>query len=199
MHRRSFILGATALAACESNARPNAPGDACAIFEQHQSWWHSVRRAERRWGAPPALQLAIIRQESGFEHNARPPQRRLLFFFPGPYISTAHGYAQALTSTWEEYQRAAGDRGVDPNKFRDAADFVSWYASLSHRDLRLAYSDGRNHYLAYHEGRHGFRRGSYRGNDHLLASAERVQRLHDAYQRQLDRCEGDLSRWRWPF
>lgn len=199
MHRRAFILSAAALAACVSTDQPDLPGDACAIFRQHESWWRSVKRAERRWGAPPALQLAIIRQESGFDHNARPPRGKFLFFFPGARASSAHGYAQALEGTWAQYERAAGDRGVDRDEFRDAADFVSWYAGRSQRELGLPFSDARNHYLAYHEGQAGYRRGSHRGNDRLLAAAARVQRFSDAYTSQLAGCAGELNRWWWPF
>lgn len=191
------LMGA-AVGACTSTERPDEPGDACSIFRQHDSWWDSARRAERRWGAPPALQLAIIRQESGFDHNARPPRGRFLFFFPGRRASSAHGYAQALRTTWEEYERAARDRGADRDEFRDATDFVSWYASLSRRELDLPYSDARGHYLAYHEGRGGYRSGSWRGNDRLIASADRVQSYRDAYQAQLNGCEDDLNSW-WPF
>ena len=198
MHRRAFLLTA-ALAACVSTAPPDAPGDACAIFEQHDSWWAAVKRAERRWGAPPALVLAIIRQESGFDHNARPARGRGFLFFPGRRPSSARGYAQALETTWAEYERAVGDSGVDRNEFHDAADFVAWYAGAAHRELGLGYTDARAHYLAYHEGCGGYARASYRGNAQLLASASRVQGYRDAYHAQLDRCEGRLNRWWWPF
>lgn len=199
MDRRLFILGApAALAACVSTARPDQPGDACAIFEQHESWWRSCRRAERRWGAPPQLQLAIIRQESGFDHNARPPRGRFLFFFPGARASSAHGYAQALRSTWEEYRRESGVGGADRDEFRDAADFVSWYCGKTREQLGVPYSNAHAHYLAYHEGRGGYSRGSYRGNRTLLAAADRVQSWSDAYAAQLNRCERRLNSW-WPF
>lgn len=200
MHRRALILGAAAtLAGCVSNERPDDPGDACDMFENQDGWWRSVKRAEQRWGAPPALQLAIIRQESSFRHNARPPRGRFLFIFPGRRASSARGYAQALNTTWEEYERARGDDGADRNEFSDAADFVSWYARGTERELGLSYTDARGHYLAYHEGRGGYRRGSYQGNDTLLAAASRVQGFRDAYQSQLDRCADDLDRWWWPF
>ncbi len=199
MDRRLFILGAPlALAACVSTAKPDQPGDACAIFEQHGSWWRSCKRAERRWGAPPALQLAIIRQESGFDHNARPPRGRFLFFFPGARASSAHGYAQALGATWDEYRREAGESGADRDEFRDAADFVSWYCGKTQRQLRVPFSDARGHYLAYHEGRGGYSRGTYRGNRTLLAAADRVQGWAGAYSGQLNRCERRLNSW-WPF
>lgn len=204
MRRRAFLLGAVALSGaglggCVSTEKPDEPGDACAIFEQHSSWWTSVKRAERRWGAPPALQLAIIRQESGFDHNARPPRGKFLFVFPGRRASSAHGYAQALEGTWEQYERAAGDRGADRDEFRDAADFVAWYAGRSHRELAIPFSNAHGHYLAYHEGMGGYRRGSYQGNARLLSSAARVQSWASAYAAQLARCEDRLNRWWWPF
>lgn len=198
MHRRMLLLSVTALAACQSTRPPDEPGDACAIFEQHDSWWSAVRRSQRRWGAPPALVLAIIRQESGFDHNARPARGRGFLFFPGRRPSSAMGYAQALENTWAEYARAVGDSGVDRNEFRDAADFVAWYAGRSQRELGIGFTDARAHYLAYHEGRGGYQRASYRGNHGLLAAAARVQGYRDAYQAQLDRCEGRLNSW-WPF
>lgn len=199
MQRRLFLLGVIGACGCASTEPPDEPGDACAIFEQHESWWKSVKRAERRWGAPPALQLAIIRQESGFDHNARPPRGKFLFFFPGARASSAHGYAQALKGTWAEYERAAGDRGADRDEFRDAADFVSWYAGRVRRELGVPFSDARGHYLAYHEGLGGYRRASRQGNARLLAAAARVQTFAGAYQAQLARCESQLNRWWWPF
>lgn len=198
MHRRAFLLSAAALAGCASTTPPDEPGDACAIFEQHDNWWSAVRRSERRWGAPPALVLAIIRQESGFDHNARPARGRGFLFFPGRRPSSAMGYAQALESTWEEYARAVGDAGVDRDEFRDAADFVAWYTGRAHRELGLDFTDARSQYYAYHEGFGGYRRGSYQGKGGLVAAAGRVQRYRDIYQAQLDRCESRLNSW-WPF
>lgn len=200
MHRRALLVGAAAaLAGCVSNDRPDSPGDACDIFQNQDGWWRSARSAERRWGAPPTLQLAIIRQESGFNHNARPARGRGFLFFPGRRPSSAHGYAQALTSTWAEYERARGDDGVDRNEFSDATDFVAWYCGVSQRELGISFADARSHYLAYHEGRGGYRRRSYEGNGTLLAAAARVQGYYDVYAAQLERCEGRLNRWWLPF
>src|SRR5262249_33011388 len=109
MRRRTFLIGGSlALTACANTTPPDEPGDACSIFEQHDSWWGAVKRAERRWGAPPALVLAIIRQESGFDHNARPARGRGFLFFPGRRPSSAHGYAQALRSTWSNTNASPG-------------------------------------------------------------------------------------------
>ncbi|HVY85267.1 MAG TPA: hypothetical protein VG943_09040 [Caulobacterales bacterium] len=201
MRRRMFLLGAATLAVggCVTHAMPEQPGDACDMFEHQAGWWRAVRSSEHRWGTPPALQLAIIRQESGFRYRARPPRGRILWILPGPHITSAHGYAQALNTTWDEYKQARGDAGVDRTEFSDATDFVAWYCSVSHRQLGIDYADARGHYLAYHEGRGGYSRGSYQGNAALLASAVRVQSYRDAYAAQLSRCEGKLNRWWWPF
>ncbi|MES1198681.1 MAG: transglycosylase SLT domain-containing protein [Pseudomonadota bacterium] len=208
MRRRDFILGlaatsaalsALSLSGCVTHALPDEPGDACDMFRNQGGWWRAVKGAERRWGAPPALQLAIIRQESGFRYRARPPEKHILWVIPWGHVTSAHGYAQALNSTWDEYKRARGDEGVDRTEFSDATDFVAWYASVSHTQLGIAYSDARGHYLAYHEGRGGYARHTYDNDTALLASAARVQRYRDAYQAQLDRCEGSLNHWWWPF
>jgi hypothetical protein len=208
MDRRVFLLGALgaigvssiALNACTTtHAMPDEPGDACDMFRHQGGWWRAVRTSERRWGAPPALQLAIIRQESGFRYRARPPEKHFLWIIPAGHVTSAHGYSQALNNTWDEYKRARGDNGVDRTEFSDATDFVAWFAGVSHRELNIPYSDARGHYLAYHEGRGGYARGSYESNSALLASAARVQAFYNAYSEQLGRCQGDLNHWWWPF
>lgn len=208
MERRTFLfglmctgmLGGVALASCSTtHEMPDDPGDACDMFRNQGGWWRAVRTSERRWGTPPALQLAIIRQESGFHYRARPPERHILWIIPAGHITSAHGYSQALNTTWDEYKRARGDEGVDRTEFSDATDFVAWYASVTHRQLGVDYSDARAHYLAYHEGRGGYSRGSYNGNESLSAAADRVQGYYNAYASQLDRCDGELNRWWWPF
>ena len=207
--RSSAIITALAMAAAlaamsasgctTTSAYPDNPTNACDMFEDQAGWWRAVKRAERRWGAPPELVLAIIRQESGFDNDARPDRTRLLWVIPWRRPSSAHGYAQALTSTWEEYEREAGDRGLDRDEFSDAADFVAWYAGKSHRELGLPWSNARGHYLAYHEGRGGYRRGTYRGKTWLINVANRVQGYRDTYAAQLSRCEGRLNRGWLPF
>ncbi len=208
MDRRGVLIGlgligvmaATPLSSCATTHQlPDEPGDACDMFRNQGGWWRAVRASERRWGAPPALQLAIIRQESGFQYRARPPRGRFLWIFPGAHITSAHGYSQALNQTWDEYKRARGDNGVDRTEFSDATDFVAWFASVSHRQLGIPWNDARGHYLAYHEGHGGYSRGSYQGNASLMASASRVQGYYDTYSAQLDRCQSQFNHWWWPF
>jgi hypothetical protein len=178
-------------------APPTAVDDACRIFAEKPGWWRAAKRTERRWGAPPAVQLAIIRQESAFNHDARPPRGDGFLFMPGKRPSSAFGYAQALDGTWEEYQRAADRRGADRDEFDDASDFIGWYMDVSRDRLRLDMKDARNHYLAYHEGHGGFARGTFRSKRWLVQVADKVAANARTYAAQLDRCEGKLNRGGW--
>ncbi len=201
--RRLLVLslGFAALAAgCASIEPPRQALNACAIFEQKPGWWRSVKKVERRWGAPPALTLAIIRHESSFDAEARPPRKDGFLFFPGKRPSSAFGYAQALDGTWDQYRRAAGEGGAERDEFDDSADFVGWYAAESRRALNLAWSDARSHYLAYHEGHGGYSRGSYKDKPWLVRRAGEVERTYRAYSAQISSCEADLNRGGWiPF
>lgn len=200
MIRACALVAVLALAGCASVEPPRQAADACAVFDQKPAWWRAAKRVERRWGAPPALTLAIIRHESSFHAQARPPRRDGFLFLPGKRPSSAYGYAQALDGTWAQYQRAAGERGADRDDFEDAADFVGWYAAESRRRLGLSWSAVSAHYLAYHEGHGGFERRTYRGKAWLLRRAGEVAQTYETYRRQLDRCEGDLNRGGWmPF
>jgi hypothetical protein len=199
--RRLAPLALAALAgACASMDPPAQTENACAIFKQKPDWWRAAKQTERRWDAPPALTLAIIRQESSFTHDARPPRQGGFLFIPGRRPSTAFGYAQALETTWADYTRATGRGGADRDQFDDAADFVGWYLHGSRERLGLAMDDARNHYLAYHEGRGGFERGTHRGKAWLKDAAASVDANTRAYARQIDACESDLNNqgW-WPF
>jgi hypothetical protein len=148
-----------------------------------------MRKVERRWGVPVEVQLAIIRNESSFRHDARPklPDGRL--------ASSAYGYPQAIDGTWEWYRDETGRRRAKRTDFADAADFIGWYTSHSQRMLGLSPRDAYNHYLAYHEGHTGFRRGSYRRKAWLQRYARQVERHARIYGEQLARCRADGSRF----
>ena len=73
---------------------PSKPLDACAIFKEQPGWYKATKKAERKWGTPVHVQLAIIQAESSFRHDARPPGR----------VSSAYGYSQAIDGTWDWYR-----------------------------------------------------------------------------------------------
>lgn len=131
---------------------------------------------------PAQIQLAIIRNESSFRHNARPRSRS------GGYLSSAYGYPQAIDGTWEWYRRQTGNRRAKRTDFADAADFIGWYTDISQRLLGISKWDAYNQYLAYHEGHTGFRRGSYRQKRWLQRYAQRVDQHARVYGEQLRRC-----------
>ena len=181
------------LNACTAS-QPADITDVCDIFEDRISWYRAARSSEARWGIPIAVNMAFIYQESSFRARARPNRTRILWLFPGPRESSAYGYAQALDSTWAEYQRKSGNRWSTRRNFGDAIDFVAWYNASSHRQSKIAKHDARNLYLAYHEGNGGFQRGSYRGKSWLLTAADNVQSNANRFDMQLDECRDRLNR-----
>ena len=48
--------------------------------------------------------------------------------------------------------------------------------------------DTRNQYLAYHEGRNGYRKGSYKSKRWLIRVANNLQKRAEMYKSQLISC-----------
>jgi hypothetical protein len=190
---------AGALAACASIDPPQTVDNACSIYGQKRDWWRAAKAAEDRWGLDPALALAIIHQESGFNHDARPPRKPGFLLIPGERPSSAYGYAQALDETWKEYKVATGDRSADRDSFGDAVNFIGWYTQVSRERLGLKPQDARNHYLAYHEGHGGFQRETYKSKRWLVDAAGRVEVNYRRYAGQIKACEADLNGGFWIF
>lgn len=191
----SFILSN-----CASNP-PRNPDDICAIFKEKDDWYQKSRDAEKRWGTPIPVQIAIIRQESAFRDDAQPPRNTLLGFIPWTRPSSAYGYPQAKDSTWDWYIEKTGNSGADRDDFSDAVDFVGWYTHTSQRTLGISKWDGYNQYLAYHEGHGGFKRKTYRRKHWLQSVARKVDSQSKRYAKQLSICREELENsWSlWPF
>lgn len=166
---------------------PSDISNACAIFDDKGGWYKATRKAERRWGLPKHIQLAIIGQESGFDPSAK-PRRTHFLFIPTGRKSSARGYPQAVEGTWDLYRRTTGNSGANRKNFRDAADFVSWYGRESNRRAGVPMGDAYLQYLAYHEGWGGYRSRSYSGKADVMNAANAVSRAADAYRVQMDRC-----------
>lgn len=182
-----FVL----LASCGVGGRFSAPrnlDNACAIVTERPQYLRAMRDAERRWGVPVHVQMAAIHQESKFVGNARTPHQYVLGIIPVGRQSSAYGYSQALDGTWEEYQDDQGRRGARRDRIGDATDFMGWYMYNSSQRLGISLSDARNQYLAYHEGRSGFARGSYNDKPWLVEVAARVAERAERYQAQLAQC-----------
>ena len=172
----------------DSGPPPRNLDDACAIVAERPQYLRAFRATERRWGVPVHVQMATIHQESRFDGNARTPYRWTLGVIPMGRQSSAYGYSQALNGTWEEYQQDQRKFRAKRNDISDATDFMGWYMAESNRRLGISLADARNQYLAYHEGRTGFSRGTYNSKAWLLRVADEVASRSVTYQGQLTRC-----------
>ncbi len=187
---RAVLVLLLVVSACGRSdySAPRNLDNACSIIKERPKYYKAMQRTERRWGVPVYVQMATMYQESKFVGNARTPVRFVLGVIPMGRQSSAYGYAQALDGTWEEYQRAEGGRGAERDDIDDATDFMGWYMNLSHETLGIAKTDARNQYLAYHEGRTGYARRSYRSKAWLLRIADSVAERAAMYEQQLASC-----------
>lgn len=178
------------LAACGGGpgAPPKNLDNACSIVDQRPSYLKAMERTERKWGVPVAVQMATIYQESKFDGDARTPLRFAVGVIPMGRQSSAFGYSQALDGTWEEYQRDEGGRGARRDRFADASDFMGWYMYETKEKLGIPLDDARRQYLAYHEGRTGYARGSYKRKGWLMSVSQNVATRASMYQVQLELC-----------
>lgn len=187
------VLLPVALAGCVAS-QPRDTTDVCSIFEDRRSWYKSAKASTERWGIPIAVNMAFIYQESSFRARAKPERTRFLWVLPGPRPSSAFGYAQALDSTWAEYESRSGNYRASRSNFDDAIDFVAWYNAGSRRQSGIPAGDARNLYLAYHEGNGGYQRGTWREKRWLLDAAANVQSNANRFQQQLSYCQRDLDK-----
>jgi hypothetical protein len=183
-----------ALSACTSKAPPKNTTDVCKIFKEKYSWYKAAKKTEKRWKIPVSVSMAIIKQESSFIADAKPQRTKLLGFIPWKRITSARGYAQAVDGTWEMYLKDRGGWFVARNDFEDAVDFIGWYNYKTHKQLNISMTNARALYLAYHEGRGGYRRGSYRTKPWLLSVADKVQRNANRYDAQYQGCKKKLGK-----
>ncbi len=185
-------IAALALAACASMPAPSQReiADACVLLGNNRAWHDALRESARTWGVPMGFQLAVIKQESSFNAEARPPRgpRQWFGLVEGDYISSAQGYSQALDSTWEMYKASTGKWGASRSSFRDSADFIGWYFNTTGKRTGLGQYDYRNHYLAYHEGATGYLKGAWKKKAWLVDTAGRVAAQAARYEQQISQC-----------
>ncbi|KIC49938.1 lytic transglycosylase [Tateyamaria sp. ANG-S1] len=171
-----------------SGTAPNRLDNACSIVSERPEYLRAFRAVERKYGVPVHVQMATIYQESKFISDARPPYRYAAGVIPTGRISSAFGYSQALDGTWDEYLDQTGQRRARRDSIRDATDFMGWYMAETNRRLGIPLTDTRNQYLAYHEGRTGYSRGSYRNKAWLMRVAGEVDERSAMYAAQLRSC-----------
>lgn len=185
-----------------STTPPSNQDNICKIFAQEPGWFNDAYKAEKKWKTPVSTLMAFVKQESSFRKNAKPPFR-WLGFIPLGRPTTAKGYAQALNPVWQEYKAERGKLFKSRGDMRDALDFIGWYNFKTHSQLGISFDDPENLYLAYHEGRGGFKRKSFRKKPKLRKIAKRVARTSRQYEIQLKKCRRIYKCYGmhkfWPF
>ena len=196
-----FLLLVSLLVSCASKP-PTSPENACQIFSEKEDWYEASKDVEEKWGLPIQVQLAIMRQESSFHSDAKPPHDTFLGIPMWWRVSSAYGYAQVKDSTWDWYKEKTGNSWADRDEYDDAVDFMGWYADVSNRTLGISKWDAYNQYLAYHEGHGGWKRKTYNKKPWLIKVSRKVGRYASTYGKQLKSCRASLdskSSWWWPF
>ena len=195
MHTLRAVLTLALLAVFSFCTRtpPRDMNNICAIFREKDDWYDDAAAARDEWGSSIPVMMAIIYQESKFQDDAKPPRKKILGFIPGFRPSSAYGYSQAKTSTWNEYTRDAGRFGADRDDFADAIDFVGWYNQKSLKRSGIPLTNTYGLYLAYHEGHGGYNRATYLQKEWLMAVAHKVEAKANTYQTQLVVCEEELK------
>lgn len=191
------VVIALTLSGC-ATYQPTQQANVCGIFWGETDWYEDAVDAHKRWGTPIALMMAIIKQESSYRDDVRPPRPTFLFI-PLPRRSSAYGYAQAQNPAWHDYQKATGNWSHDRDDFGDAINFVGWYTDTSQKRLGISKWDPYSQYLAYHEGWGGYARGTFNKKPHLLRVAAKVKQQTESYNAQLKKCskalDDEVSGW----
>ena len=179
-----------------ASSPPKNPDNICKIFQEKRSWYKAAIRTEKRWKLPPYVLMSFVFQESSFQANAKPEREQLLGFIPWFRPSSAKGYSQALTKTWDDYKDETGNGRADRNNFSDSADFIGWYASKGFYQ-GFERTDARSLYLAYHEGWGNYK--NYKAKPNVVSYAREVSVQARKYKKQLKKCRSRLDRNKFIF
>ena len=155
------------------------------------------KHAQRRWGVPISVQMAIIHQESHYRGNARPAREKILWVIPWARPSTAEGYAQAVNGTWRLYLKQTRRSHANRSNFASATDFIGWFGRRAHYKLGVRRDNAYALYLVYHEGVGGYLQKTYLRKPWLMRVATHVSMMAKRYQAQLQRCEASLPQPHW--
>lgn len=194
-----IILICTVFSVGCTTTPPKNISNICAIFGEKRDWYDAAADMRDTYGVPIHVPMAMMYQESSFRADAKPPKDTIFFgLIPWGRVSSAYGYSQAKTPTWEDYMRETGNSGADRDDFDDAIDFMGWFISKTHSVNGISKWDAYGQYLNYHEGWTGYKRRTYDKKQWLINVAERVKGRSLRYATQLKTCEEDLKEgWFW--
>jgi len=186
--RAVLLLAALSSCGTRNYSAPRNLENACSIVSERPAYLRAFKATQKKWGVPVPVLMAIIYQESKFIGNNRTPHQYALGVIPIGRQSSAFGYSQALDGTWKEYQSAEGGRGARRDNIKDAADFMGWYMAQTKEVTGVQLNDTRNQYLAYHDGRTGFMRGTWKSKAWLIRIADGLEDRAVTYDAQLRAC-----------
>jgi hypothetical protein len=190
---RNLVISLFLLLPGCSTYQPRHSESLCHIFFGETDWYEAAREAQRQWGTPIYVMMAIMYQESRFIDDAQPARDWFLGIVPLPRDSSAYGYAQAQDPVWEEYIVESRNSGADRDDFEDSIDFIGWYTHGSQKRLKVSKWEAYGQYLAYHEGRGGYERKTYEEKPWLKNVAKKVKRRAIRYNQQLKTCKAGLD------
>ena len=170
---------------------PSNTLNSCSIFNENYLWYKHAKKAEKKWGTPVYLQLAIIKMESNFNWLAKPPRQKLFKIVPYKRPSSSFGYSQAVKGTWKQYKTETGNKLATRTRFKDSVDFIGWYTTKTEKILKVPKIDAFKQYIAYHEGWGNYK--NYKNNKKVINLAKRVEKQSNIYKKQLSDCKNSLS------
>ena len=171
---------------------PKNTADGCSIFSERYLWYKHAKKAEKKWGTPIHLQLAIIKMESDFDWLAKPGRTKIFKVIPYKRLSSSFGYSQAIKGTWEQYKKETGNKLASRVRFKDSVDFIGWYTNKTETILKISKKDAFRQYLAYHEGWGNFKH--YKKNKKVIGLAKKVEKQSNIYKKQLLKCSDNLNK-----
>lgn len=193
-----LIVAISSLSGC-STTPPRNIDNVCSIFDEKDDWFDAAVDVEEKWGVPIHIPMSMMYQESSFRQDAQPEMEYLLGFIPIGRPSTAYGYSQAKTMTWQDYMRETDNSGADRDDFADAIDFMGWFIYKTNKLNGVSKWDAYRQYLNYHEGWGGYKRKTYRAKPWLVKVAQKVKARSLTYAAQLKECRADLEDGFWFF
>ena len=162
--------------------------NACRMLKENPDWLVAANESYKKWGTPISVQLSFVYHESKFVHDARPYKKDKRYPFGKRYLSTALGFSQALNGTWGDYLKETKIKNPSRKNFGHSVDFIGWYNKKSFNSLKIKPTDSYNLYLAYHEGRTGWKKGYHLKQKWLMDYAKSVSKKADLYSKQINGC-----------
>jgi len=171
---------------------PKNTQSSCKIFNEKYLWYKHAKATYKKYDVPIYIQLAFIKQESGFDWLAKPKRQKLFKVIPYKRPSSSFGYSQAVKGTWEQYKKETGNKLATRVRFKDSVDFIGWYTNKTETILKISKKDAFKQYIAYHEGWGNYKH--YKKNKKVIKLAKKVQKQSNVYKKQLFKCRNSLNK-----